>query len=449
VGDGTGQTIAIIDAYNDPTIFNDLHTFDQTFGLPDPPNFAVVREHKGSKLPKDNKGWSQEIALDVEWAHAIAPGANIALIEALNPSELDSAINYARNLSIVSVISMSLAGNEYKQEALADSLFTTPGGHVGETFVAASGDSGAKPQYPSGSPNVLSVGGSTLNVGWNGDWYRGAESVWSGGGGGQSQFEGMPSFQNGLGLTSRGTPDVSYDGDPRTGFAVYDSFGSGGWAQIGGTSAGAPQWAALIAIANQGRALNGKAPLANAQAALYSLPSTDFFDVTAGSNGKGSFAHVGYDVASGLGSPIANLLIPDLANYAGSTDFSVAAIPKPVKSGKGSKSTKAKAIENELDGGESTVATGGIMRSESLASAWAGYEARTVSSRAAAGGRDLLPLSPRVADEAFSASDLRTAVRRLGKRTAGAFASADDSSISGIDGYFASVSRGKVVAALE
>ncbi|HEY4233740.1 MAG TPA: S53 family peptidase, partial [Lacipirellulaceae bacterium] len=353
---------------------------DQTFGIADPPHFAVVQQNKGSKLPKDNKSWSQEIALDVEWAHAIAPGANIALIEALNPSELVSAINYARNQSIVSVISMSLSANEDKQEPLADSLFTTPGGHIGETFVVASGDGGAKPQYPSSSPNVLSIGGSTLNVAWNGDWYRAGETAWSGGGGGVSKFEGVPSFQNGLGLTSRGTPDVSYDGNPQSGFAVYDSFGSNGWAQIGGTSAGAPQWAALLAIADQGRVLNGMSSLGNAQAALYSMPSTDFFDVTVGSNSKTSFAHAGYDTATGLGSPNANLLIPDLVAFSGSTDFYISAIPQPTKKGKSStKPLKAQAFASQDTVPDAINLHGGDGRAASPASVWTTRDSVTMA----------------------------------------------------------------------
>jgi hypothetical protein len=125
-----------------------------------------------------------------------------------------------------------------------------------------------------------------------------------------------------LGLTARGTPDVAYDGDPETGFAVYDTYGTGGWGQYGGTSVGTPQWAALLAIVNQGRVLAGKVPLANAQAALYALPSADFHDIASGSNGQNAAA--GYDLASGLGSPIADKLVPDLVAFGGSTDFTVA-----------------------------------------------------------------------------------------------------------------------------
>jgi hypothetical protein len=322
-GDGAGQTIAIIDARNNPNIVHDLAVFDHAFGLPDPPSFTIVNENGGTKLPKKSAGWAQEIALDVEWAHAIAPAANILLVEAKTSSSLGTAIDYARHVPGVTVISVSAGGSEFKSEAAVDALFTTPPGHAGITFVFASGDEGGKAEYPSSSPYVLSVGGTSLDVSFSGQWL--GESIWSGGGGGISKYEGVPSYQNGLGLSARGTPDVTYDGDPETGFAVYDSFGSGGWAQFGGTSAGTPQWAALVAIANQGRVLAGKTPLVNAQAALYAMPNADFHDVVSGSNGNP--ATVGYDLASGLGSPIANLLIPDLVAFNGSTNFTVAALP--------------------------------------------------------------------------------------------------------------------------
>lgn len=323
MGDGTGQTIAIVTAYHNPNIVNDLSVFDQAFGLSAPPALKIVNQTGGTKLPKNNKGWGSETALDVEWAHAIAPGASILVVEAKNASNFGQAIDYARHVPGVSVISVSAAGDEYKNEAYADGLFTTPLGHVGETFVFAAGDDGTGAMYPSASPNVLSVGGTSLYVYGDGAWY--GETVWSGGGGGLSKYEGIPSYQNGLGLTSRGTPDVAYNGDPETGFAVYDSYGSGGWMQFGGTSAGTPQWAGLLAIANQGRVLAGKGSLANAQAVMYAMPSTDFHDITYGSNGIS--AKSGYDLATGLGSPIADRLIPDLVAYNGSTDFTVTPLP--------------------------------------------------------------------------------------------------------------------------
>jgi subtilase family serine protease len=330
--DGAGQTIAIVTARNNPNIASDLALFDQTFGLPAPPSFRVVNQTGGTKLPKNNKSWGSETALDVEWAHAIAPGANILVVEAKSDSlaNFAAAIDFARNAPGVSVVSVSAAGDEFKSEALVDSLFTTPPGHPGVTFVFASGDDGGTAEYPSSSPNVLSVGGTSLNLSWPPQWQ--GETVWSYGGGGVSKYEGVPSYQNGLGLTSRGTPDVSYNADPYTGFAVLDTYGNRGWAQFGGTSAGTPQWAALVAIVNQGRTLAGKTPLANAQAALYAMPSADFHDIVYGSNQTFSAAP-GYDLASGLGSPIADQLISDLVAFGGSTDFTVGPPPVVVATG--------------------------------------------------------------------------------------------------------------------
>ncbi len=218
-------------------------------------------------------------------------------------------------------VSNSWGGSEYSTEKSDDVHFTTPSGHQGVTFTVAAGDNGAPAEYPSSSPDVLSVGGSTLRLNASGAWS--SESVWSGGGGGSSTYEGLPTYQNGLGVTNRGTPDVSYDANPNTGFAVYDSYGDTGWDVFGGTSAGAPQWAALIAIADQGRALAGKGSLANAQASLYTLPRSDFHDIISGNNGYSATS--GYDVASGLGSPIASAVIRDLVEFNASTNFTQAA----------------------------------------------------------------------------------------------------------------------------
>ncbi len=320
-GTGAGETIAIVDAYNDPNIVSDLATFDKQFGIAAPPSFKVVNENGGTFLPANNRGWSSEIALDVEWAHAIAPGANILLVEAssANTSDLDRAEDLARNAMGVVVVSNSWGSSEYSSESSEDVHFTTPTGHAGVTFTVAAGDEGTGAEYPSSSPDVLSVGGSTLRLTSSGAYS--SEAVWSGGGGGKSLYEGLPSFQSGFTTGNRGTPDVSYDANPNSGVAVYDSYGSGGWAQFGGTSTGAPQWAALIAIADQGRALAGKGSLANAQDAIYSLPSSDFHDITSGSNGLSATS--GYDLSSGRGSPIANVVVSGLVNFGSSTSFTV------------------------------------------------------------------------------------------------------------------------------
>src|SRR5207237_345698 len=153
-GDGAGTTIAIVDAYDDPKIANDLHQFDVAWGLPDPV-FTKVNQTGGTTYPAANGGWASEIALDVEWAHAIAPKANILLVEASSNSyaNLFAAVQYAAKQPGVVAVSMSFGGGEFSGETSYDSVFLTPSGHNGVTFIASSGDSGAPVSYPAGSPN--------------------------------------------------------------------------------------------------------------------------------------------------------------------------------------------------------------------------------------------------------------------------------------------------------
>src|SRR3954453_10142224 len=162
---GAGTTIAIVDAYDDPNILNDLQQFDRAFGLPDPPTFTKMNQTGGTtSFPAANSGWITEIALDVEWAHAMAPGANILLVEANSNSNADlyAAVDTARKASGVVVVSMSWGGPERSSETSSDFRFTTPSGHNGVTFVASSGDTGAPASYPSSSVNVVLVGGTSL-----------------------------------------------------------------------------------------------------------------------------------------------------------------------------------------------------------------------------------------------------------------------------------------------
>jgi subtilase family serine protease len=291
--DGTGTTIAIVDAYNDPNIANDLHQFDAAFGLPDPTFTKVSQTGSTTALPANNAGWATEIALDVEWAHAIAPKANILLVEANSSSmsDLMSAVNYARNASGVVAVSLSWGGGEFSGESSYDSYFTTPSGHSGVTFIASSGDSGAPVSYPAASPNVLSVGGTTLYRNAQGGYS--SEAGWSGSGGGISRYEAQPTYQKGTvtqSSTYRTNPDVAYDSNPSSGFSVYDSYNNGTakpWGQWGGTSDAAPQWAALIAIADEGRALAGKTALngpTQTLPMLYALSAADFHDVSSGTS---------------------------------------------------------------------------------------------------------------------------------------------------------------------
>jgi subtilase family serine protease len=317
---GAGQTIAIIDAYNDPNIVADVAAFSRQFWLPQfnlsgGPTLRVESQTGSTTvLPRTDGDWSQEIALDVEWAHAIAPGANILLVEANSDSFADllMATNHAKVQPAVSVISASWDGDEFRGETSWDSAFLARRGHIGQTFVAAAGDDGSPAEWPAVSPWVLSVGGTSLTLA---DGAYAGETGWSGTSGGVARFETEPSFQAHVQSTGlRAAPDVAYVGDPDTGVAVYNTVPNSvgtGWAEIGGTSAGTPQWAALIALANQGRAIRGLGTISNAQSFLYSLPADDYHDITSGNNG-GYSAGPGYDAVTGLGSPIANLIIQDL-----------------------------------------------------------------------------------------------------------------------------------------
>jgi subtilase family serine protease len=311
---GRGQTIAIVDAYSDPSIAGDLRTFDSTYALPNTDingNFVLtVATPEGT--PIVDGGWAQEISLDVEWAHAVAPKADILLVEAASDSfpDLMNAVNYAKTQTGVVAVSMSWGGGEFRGEVNYDSVFTTPAGHTdnnglagGVTFVTASGDSGAGTSYPASSPNVIAVGGTTLNVDAAGNYLT--ETAWSGSGGGNSRIE------------QTSMPDVAYNADPNTGYAVYDSTsyqGESGWMVFGGTSAGTPQWAGLFADIAQGRNYIGSGSLdgqTQSIPGIYNLPSTDFHDITSGNNGFYS-AGVGYDLVTGLGTPVVPRIVDDL-----------------------------------------------------------------------------------------------------------------------------------------
>jgi hypothetical protein len=329
---GSGQTIAIVNAYNDPTIASDLQAFDQTYGLPNA-NLTVLNQNGGTSLPgvDPSGGWEVEESLDVEWAHAIAPGANIVFVEANsnNFSDLLTAVQTAAAYPGVAAVSMSWGGGEFNGENSYDSYFATPSGHSGVVFIASSGDSGAPVSYPAISSNVLSVGGTTLSLDSSGN-YQG-ESAWSGSGGGISAYEPLPSYQPGTysngsstgTSTMRMNPDVAYDANPGTGFSVYDSYNYGTaapWITVGGTSDAAPQWAGLVAITDQGRAIQGESALNGAGQLLpmlYKLPG-DFHDITSGSStGSPNYtAGTGYDLTTGLGTPIANYLVRDLISLA-------------------------------------------------------------------------------------------------------------------------------------
>ena len=351
VGNGAGQTIAIVDAYDDPAFVDssaagnsnsDLAKFDEAFGLPSPPSFIKLNEYgSSSNLPgvdpagagNSQGNWEVEEALDVEWAHAIAPAANIVLVECNsgNSADMFQGVVTAAGLPGVSVVSMSWGSGEFSGETFYDSDFTTPGGHQGVTFVASTGDQGSPGDYPAYSPKVLAVGGTSLSLSANGSY--GSETAWSGSGGGTSAYETEPAYQDGVaGTAGRSIPDVSSDANPSTGVAVYDSYNGTSatpWEQVGGTSVAAPTWAGLIAIADAARVAAGH-PTLNGESetlpAIYSIPSGDYHDITTGGNG-GESAGPGYDRVTGLGSPRANLMVSDLAAYGATTRLIVSAEP--------------------------------------------------------------------------------------------------------------------------
>jgi CSLREA domain-containing protein len=333
-GDGTGQTIALVDAYDNPSFVNSsdpnfdtsaLHVFDQQFGLPDPPTFAKVNQTGQSSPLAPAAGfsiWGVEIALDIEWAHAMAPGASIILVEAQNDhlgAGLENLIAAAATAATLApVVSMSWSFTEFSAETNNDSIFAVPG----VTFLASTGDHGAPGSYPALSPNVVAVGGTTLqNLDSNGD-YPGTgtngEVGWSGGGG-VSQFEPESSYQQSVQNTGfRTIPDISADADPNTGVPVYDPYNFGTttpWGDLGGTSLSSPLMAGMVAIADQGRVQKGGETFgSNALlTALYGLEISkpnDFHDVLSGNNGNA--AGPGYDLVTGIGSPNGSQLVPDL-----------------------------------------------------------------------------------------------------------------------------------------
>lgn len=315
---GAGQTIALVDAFDNPDIESDFAVFTSTFGLPacTTSNGCFKKIYASGSKPRTNLGWAGEIALDVEWAYAIAPQAKIILVEAASASNTDllSAIDVAVQNG-ATVVSMSWGGAESSTSANYDTHFNKPG----IAFVASSGDGGHAVQFPAVSKYVVGVGGTSLTYTSQGAYV--SEIVWNNQygatGGGVSAYQPKPSYQSSAQTTSfRGVPDVAYDADPATGVPVYNTTAlprQQGWGQYGGTSASAPQIAALIAIVNSQRSSLGKGALSY-PAAFYQA-TANFHDIVSGTNGTcGSVctAAVGYDFTTGIGTPISNNLISAL-----------------------------------------------------------------------------------------------------------------------------------------
>lgn len=323
---GSGQTIAIVDAHDSPFVERDLAVFSQTFNLPPcTSDNGCFRKIYATTHPGVKQIWALEIALDVEWAHAIAPAAQLILVEAksANLSDLLQAVDVAVRTG-ASVISMSWGVPEFSGETSLDNHFVASN----ITFIAASGDFGNPGFYPAASPFVTGIGGTELTLSANGD-YAG-ETAWFGSGGGLSPYEVEPDYQTAFNIPNnsngqRGIPDVAYNADLNEGFAMFTSMpvlGAKGWLQVGGTSAGTPQWSGLIARVNSLRVAAGKSLLSGVNALLYTAASTptsyaaNYHDVVSGTNGTCGVictASPGYDYITGIGSPQANNLIKVLA----------------------------------------------------------------------------------------------------------------------------------------
>ena len=370
---GQGETIAIVDSFGSPTIKSQLNTFDQAFNLPAPPSFQIITP-AGPVPPFDPHnstmtGWALETSLDVEYAHAIAPQANILLVETpvaetegvTGFPEIVTAENYVINHHLAQVITQSFGATE-ETFPNAQSLLALRGAFInarnqGVTVLGSSGDGGATDQqangtsyylhrvnsWPSSDPLVTSVGGTQLHLTASGQHLQ-PDTVWndtnllggpSAGGGGLSEIFGRPAYQNGVAGAvgaSRGTPDISMSAAVDGGALVYlsaeASGGAAGFYIVGGTSEASPLFSGIVAIADQYAGHN----LGLLNPAIYRLsgqPANGIVDVTAGTNTvtfpqggnvhtvQGYDAVAGYDLSSGVGTVNAAKFVPALVAASG------------------------------------------------------------------------------------------------------------------------------------
>ena len=297
---GGSKAIAIVDAYDDPNAAADLADFSAQFGLPSA-NFSVV--FAGGSRPPGDSGWEIEESLDIEWAHAMAPGAKIYLVEA--DSNSDSDMITAENAASTLVsgagggeVTNSWGGSEWSSETSYDSNFST----AGVVYFASTGDSPGV-WYPSTSPNVVAAGGtSTARNPYTGNFFK--EVSWDLAGGGVSSYESRPGYQDAVKNMvggARGVPDLSADANPVTGVWVLDS-GNGGWYIVGGTSVASPMLAGIVNSAGR-FATSSAAELAT----IYEnrKKKADFADLKLGFCGpySGFPATTGWDFCTGVGSP--------------------------------------------------------------------------------------------------------------------------------------------------
>ena len=304
-----GQTVAIVDAYDNPNAASDLSAYRNQFGLPPCTTgngcFSKVNQGGGSAPPAGDVGWGQEIDLDIEMVSAVCPNCKILLVESDSNSfaDLGVAVNEAYALG-ATAISNSYGGGEF----FGESSYAGPYNHPRVAVTASSGDGGYGVEVPAAYSSVVAVGGTSLTTastprGWT-------ETAWSGAGSGCSQLISKPTWQSDSGCARRTVANVSAIADPNTGVAVYDSYGSSGganWYVFGGTSVSSPIIASVYSLAGNASSVTYAAQLP------YGSPSS-LFDVTSGSNGKCTrgrntsskylcTAMPGYDGPTGLGTP--------------------------------------------------------------------------------------------------------------------------------------------------
>jgi subtilase family serine protease len=300
---GSGQTVAIVDAYNDPNAESDLGVYRSQFGIPACTTangcFKKVNQSGGTSYPKNNGGWAQEISLDLDMVSAICPNCHILLVEGSSSSltNLGTAVNEAAKLGATE-ISNSYGGGESSSDTSYDSSYYK---HPGIAITVSAGDSGYGVEYPAASQYVTAVGGTSLTKASNSRGW--SETVWSGTGSGCSAYDPKPSWQTDSGCSRRTVGDVSADADPNTGVAVYDSYsyqGYKGWLVFGGTSVASPIIASVYALAGNAKTVTyGSYPYSH---------TSSLNDVTSGSNGSCGGTYLcagepGYDGPTGLGTP--------------------------------------------------------------------------------------------------------------------------------------------------
>jgi subtilase family serine protease len=304
---GSGETVAIVDAYDDPTAESDLATYRAQYGLPACTTangcFKKVAQDGSTNYPRGNSGWAEEESLDLDMVSAACPNCHILLVEASSTTmtNLGTSVNTAVSLG-AKFVSNSYGGGESSSDTTYDTSYFN---HPGVAITVSSGDSGYGVEYPAASKYVTSVGGTSLKRdsstrGWT-------ESVWStspseGAGSGCSAYDAKPTWQTDTGCSKRTVADVSAIADPYTGVAVYDTYGQAtGWMVFGGTSVASPLIASVYALAGT--------PTAGSYPASFPYAHTSsLYDVTTGSTTTCTPAYlctaeIGYDGPTGLGTP--------------------------------------------------------------------------------------------------------------------------------------------------